>query len=160
MAGLWRRFISTSCMTSRLYSLILSWLQIPTIRQMIKFNIIGLSNFILDFSVYYFLTRDFAFWQHYYVLANAVSFAVAVTWSFFWNKYWTFRAGGRSYKQYVKFFTVYLISLMLSTLLLYWTVEYWHWLDLISKFVIAMVVMFWNFFMNKYWAFVGSNKSE
>ncbi len=128
----------------------------PVILQITKFAIIGVFNFILDFSIYWYLTRTMEFMQTNYLLAHSISFLAAVTSSFLMNRAWTFRAVETvsSYRrQYIKFFTVSLGGLLLSSLLLYLVVSHLQIMDLIGKFLVAIVVMFWNFSLNKLWTF-------
>jgi putative flippase GtrA len=66
----------------------------PTIIQFGKFVVIGFANAAVDFAVLYLLiivtgkATDGP-----YALFKTVSFLVATGHSYFWNKFWTFRAG-------------------------------------------------------------------
>jgi glycosyltransferase involved in cell wall biosynthesis len=63
-----------------------------THRQLVKYSIIGIINTFLDWGVYLGLTRIFAYFIQHYLFAKGISFCVAVTNSYFWNRYWTFRS--------------------------------------------------------------------
>lgn len=124
------------------------------IRQFIKFGIVGGMNTAIDYSIYYFLTRSFDYFQEHFLIANLMSFIIAVTNSFLWNKYWTFRDKGKKYHiQFPKFFMVNIIALTISQITLYLLVKELGMNDLISKAVAIVIALFWNFFMNKYWVF-------
>ena len=122
------------------------------LRQFVKFCIVGVSNVVLDFVVYIILTR---FFNIYYLLANAGSFLVAVTWSFFLNKNWTFRArlGENVREKYIKFFAANVVGIIIQTLLFYMFVEKIHMHDLLGKAASIVLVVFWNFTFSKYWVF-------
>jgi len=134
----------------------------PVINQLFKFAIIGVTSFLLDLGVYAALTRTSDFWRYYFIAANTVSFMVSVVWSFTWNKIWTFKSGrsGSTRRQYIKFLTVSLGGLVLSSILLYLAVKSWHIYDILAKFLIAIVVMFWNFNLNKFWTFRRARTSD
>ena len=127
----------------------------PFTKQLIKFAIIGVSSFIIDLLIYYALTRNFDFFGHNYLLANVISFMVAVIWSFLWNKFWTFRVKSRALimKEYFKFLTTALIGLAINSTLLYLAVSQLGIFDILAKFYVAIIVMIWNFSVNKFWTF-------
>ncbi len=126
----------------------------PWMRQLVKFALVGVSSFLLDLAIFLYLTR-FIFWfQQHYIIANAIAFFLTVMWSFNFNRLWTFKVMTRfSTKQYSKFLLVYSIGLVLSSCFLYLAVEKLHLYDVLAKFLVAIVVMMWNFSGNKFWTF-------
>jgi len=123
-----------------------------SVRQFMKFCIIGSTNVAIDFSIYFILTRLF---KIYFIIANVGSFLCAITWSFYMNKRWTFRhaLSGDMKKKYIKFFIVNAIGVTLQTLILYILVTFGEMHDLLSKCIAIVLVTFWNFFASKYWVF-------
>lgn len=127
------------------------FLKYPALKQFTKFCLVGFSNTAIDFLVYLFLTRLFLI---YFVLANACSFLLAVTWSFVFNKYWTFRNGEKKIKkQYLQFLFINIFGLILNTLFLYVLVTYLNFYDILAKIIAVIIILFWNFFANRYWTF-------
>lgn len=61
------------------------------LRQALKFLIVGVSNTLLDASLYFLLTRWLGFSTRR-TLAKAASYSVGVLNSFYWNRTWTFKA--------------------------------------------------------------------
>lgn len=123
----------------------------PVAKQFIKFCLVGLSNFAIDFLGYWLLTRFLGF---YYILAAILSFAVAVSWSFYFNQKWTFHYQGQDiYKKYLKFFIVNIVALVLNLFLLYVFVDLLKIFDLVAKLIAAVLVAFLNFGFNKFWTF-------
>lgn len=137
-------------------------IQRPGVRQFIKFCIVGSSSFTIDFGLSFIL--------HYYgrlsvEVANTISFTLAVTNGFFWNRRWTFRAVGlrRQREQYAMFFAVNVIGLILNVSIVKAVIfiETHTWLDqqpskpvfLAAKLAATAIVVFWNFFANKHWTF-------
>ena len=120
-------------------------------KQFIKFALVGTFNTLVDFTVYIFFTRVIT-WP--YLVAATLSFLVAVTSSFLLNRYWTFRVQNKNFvKEYCKFVLVASGGLLLSLSLLFILVERFYWYDLLAKLLIVLVVMNWNFFLQKYWTF-------
>lgn len=122
------------------------------VRQFIKFSIVGVGNTLIDFGFYIIATRLF---EWHYLAANTFSWLCAVCFSFTMNKFWTFRAGGSgaAVRQYAKFVVVSVISLLISIGLLHLFVDSFHIHDIVAKLLTIGVVVFWNFFMNKFWTF-------
>ncbi|HLC43591.1 MAG TPA: GtrA family protein [Patescibacteria group bacterium] len=57
--------------------------------QFIKFTVVGVTNTLVDWVVFYLLINSMLSDQH--SLAKVISFAVAVLNSYLWNTVWTFR---------------------------------------------------------------------
>ena len=89
------------------------WLAI--LRQITKFIIVGGLNTFLDFAVLNFLIAwsgvaaglDFSFFK-------GISFLVAGTNSYFWNKYWTFEFSAKKELQFLQFIVVSAIGLFIN----------------------------------------------
>ena len=132
----------------RLAQLLLRW---PNIEQFFIFAFIGVFNTIIDFSVYFALTRYAAV---YYIAANFFSFLTATTFSFFVNKRFTFQdRRAATAGQYMKFFVVTGIGFFLNTLILFISVHFLALHDFGGKIIAVIIVLFWNFGINKLWTF-------
>ena len=122
----------------------------PSIKQFIKFGLIGLLNTFIDLIAYVFFTRVL-FWH--YLVAALLAFVIAATSSFILNSYWTFVIQDKLKERYLKFFLVALGGLMWTELFLYILVDKFFWFDLWAKILTVLVVVNWNFFLQKYWTF-------
>lgn len=123
----------------------------PIAKEFIKFCFVGVTNLAVDILVYWFLTRAV---DLYYFYAAVLSFVVAVTWSFLINRRWTFRHQGSDLGgQYIKFFVANLISMAINLSLFYLFVDYLNVYDLLAKALVAIIVVFFNFSLNKFWTF-------
>lgn len=119
-------------------------------RQFVKFCIVGTSNLAIDFSVYLFFTRVIGL---YFIVANVGAFLVAVTWSFYWNKRWTFQHEEREFnQQYVKFVLTNIVGIILQTSLLFVLVRFFGWYDIWAKAFAVVAASVWNFSTTKFWA--------
>lgn len=126
----------------------------PITKEMTKFAFVGIANTMIDFSVYIFLTRLVFFFDQYQILANIFAFMVAMSFSFYANRSWTFRDRHRAVKeQYVKFFIVRSIGFVANQSMFVLLVYGLHFYDLLAKIAIAITVFFWSFFLSRYWVF-------
>ena len=83
--------------------------------QLVKYNIVGVINTLVDFLVYQLLT----YLGMKYAIAQCISYSCGILNSYFFNSRWTFkRYSGRSKKEFIYFVAVNLVSMGLSVLLL------------------------------------------
>lgn len=117
----------------------------------LRYCVVGGSGTILDLGLLYALVEYARFDV---ILASIISFAAATGNNFYWNKRWTF--GDRSprvIKQYTKFAIVSLLGLGLNTLLLATLVHLLGVWYIGAKLCATLVILVWNFTMNKFWTF-------
>lgn len=117
--------------------------------QLIKYNIVGIINTLVDFVVYQALT----YLGMRYAIAQCISYSCGILNSYFFNSRWTFKGeGGR--KEFICFVAVNLLSMGLSVLLLKVCYDILH-IDsnLISKAIVTPIVMLVNFFGSKLFVF-------
>lgn len=126
-------------------------LENKSLRQFIKFGIVGASGTLVDWVFYFALTR----WGHlFYLVAKTISFVVAAINNYIWNRVWTFKSTEKNItKQFLKFFIVSAIGLGFNLLIMKFVVERLKWSDLIGLVLATAVVMIWNFLVNKFWTF-------
>ena len=121
------------------------------IKQVIKFGTVGVANTVLDFAVLNLLAGLLG-WP--VLISNTISFSVAVTNSFFMNKYWTFEdREGKTHLQFGGFILVALVGLAVSDILVYWLAEGVGWHYNWAKIVSILPVFVWNFWASKYLIF-------
>src|SRR3989339_1969495 len=129
-------------------------------QQFIRYAIVGAVNTGLDFGMYIGLTRGFTFWREHYLLANALVFAVVVTWSFFWNKHWTFKNSEPKHKtQYAKFVLATLGGIAITEGVLFVGVDWLGMDGILSKVIAGPLVIAWNFSAYRFWAFASPTTS-
>ena len=133
-----------------------------------KFAFVGITGAIVDFGILnlFSLVLNFPL-----VLAQAISFVCAVLNNFLWNRYWTYpdsRSKAVS-KQVLQFFIINIIGIAIRTPLIPWLDQIigqmLSRLDLnlpVSNTVISqnlalaiaiLIVLFWNYFANRYWTY-------
>lgn len=124
------------------------------IEKFIKFSLVGLVNTIIDFSIFFGLTRLLVFFEPHYLLANLLAFTIANMFSFIANKHWTFGNQSKSYlAQYYKFLSVSLLALAAVQLTLYLLISSFGVWDLVAKIAALLVSVIIGFLGSRWWAF-------
>lgn len=136
----------------------------------LRFAVVGTIGALVDFSTFHFLESVIgvrALW------ASVFSFTAAITSNFIWNRFWTY-SDSRSkpiHYQVVMFFVVNIIGLGIRTPIFAFLESPLRSLFARLGFlphgivtsdrlgytfalgVAVVVVMFWNFFVNRYWTY-------
>jgi putative flippase GtrA len=125
----------------------------PTVRQLLKFCIVGTINTGVDFSAYIFMTRAFDYWGERLVAAGVISYCCGMISSFALNNFWTFRRDRDGLAQRApKFLLVTFSGLAWNALIFYALISFGSY-DLLAKAVATICVIAWNFTLYKKWAF-------
>lgn len=112
--------------------------------QIIKFSLIGGLNFLVDFTIYLFLTRIVLF---YFLLANLISFLIANSISFLLNKNFAFQDKNKNnlFTKYLKFLSLTIASVIISSCVLFICVNYLEISDIYGKIIGTILGAIWNF---------------
>lgn len=125
-----------------------------TVFQFIKFGIVGVSNTLINYAVYFILV----YFGVHYLAGNAVGFFVSVANAFYWNNRVVFRRQEGRGRNLLHAFVKSLISYSFSSLFLT-SVLLYLWVDClqISPYLAAIINLAitvpLNFVLNKFWAF-------
>ncbi len=127
----------------------------PVLKQFFKFSLVGGFNAIVDFTVYFSLTRGFDWFKQNYLIANALAFVGAVTCSFFLNNHWTFsdRRVKLEPASYLGFVGISLLTLAVIEFILYQLVNNLGVFDLFAKLAILLISAIMNFCLSRLWIF-------
>ncbi len=134
----------------------------------LKFAVVGIVGFIVDFSTFNLFRNLFLFSAE---VASIFSFTVAVLSNFLFNRFWTY-PDSRSKSiigQLTQFLMVNIIGLLIRTvifsLIVPRIIDFFQNMDLsfflspeilgenLALVIVVIVVMFWNFFINRYWTY-------
>src|SRR4030042_6010854 len=140
------------------------FLKYPTLKQMTKFAMTGFVSAILDFLIYIFLTRSFAFWRFHYLWANFLAYIISVAAIYDWVRRWIFKLQCLPYNekeslemslspqeeknihiQYFKFLFISSVAFIFNTIGLYFMVEFLFINDILSKAIAGFIVWFFRF---------------
>jgi putative flippase GtrA len=136
----------------------------------LRFAVVGVIGAVVDFGLANLLTRAF---HVPLVIAGAISFVAAILSNFTWNRYWTYPDSRTKpvSKQLVQFGIISVMGLLIRVPLLYFLEPVMEGLaetlglgfppildakaigDNITLAIAVVVVMFWNFFANRYWTY-------
>ena len=147
------------------------------LKQFSKFIVVGFSNFIVSFVVFYLYYNYWKLSGIFYsllgqagrnlenivlqagaasldaTLANIVGYSAGIINSFTWNKLWTFEAKKKTAKQFGRFLVLNLFCLLLSSAFLFVFTDYLGWAYLPVWFVTMGIITLVNFAVSKYWVF-------
>jgi putative flippase GtrA len=119
--------------------------------QLFKFGVVGGTGYVVNLIVFALLTEAFGI---HHIVAAVLSFCVAVSNNFLWNRHWTFQATeGHAGFQAARFFMVSLLALGVNLLFLYLLVDVASAPELPSQAIAVAGAMPFNFLGNKLWTF-------
>ena len=152
------------------------------LKQFSKFIVVGFSNFIVSFVVFYFFYNYWKLSAIFYsllgqagrnlenivlqagaasldaTLANIVGYSAGIINSFTWNKLWTFEARKKTAEQFGRFLALNLFCLLLSSTFLFVFTDYLGWAYLPVWFITMGIITLVNFAVSKYWVFIEENQ--
>lgn len=125
------------------------------IKKFFKYSIVGVSGTILDL-VFLFIFVEFLFLG--VILGSVLSFIIAATNNFIFNKIWTFNNKSKEYRhQYIKFLLVSIVGLIITVFLMFvfnTLIGIWY---ILAKLMTSGIVLMWNFLGNRLWTFKPDN---
>lgn len=124
-------------------------------RNLILYGIIGCCSSGLDFLLYTLFVSVFGW---HYILSNCISVLAGITTSFTLNRNFNFKVKDKTRKRFAIFLTVGLCGMMLSNLILYVCISMMSLNKIISKLLSIVLVVFFQFLVNKYVTFKPSEK--
>ncbi len=134
----------------------------------LKFAVVGTIGFFVDFVSYNIIRLTIGFSPE---ISSVLSFCAAVTSNFLFNRYWTYpdSRSKRIINQLIQFSIVNIIGLVIRTVvfsvihnpLIAMFKNFGNGLGIsanilgenLSLAIVVIIVMFWNFFINRYWTY-------
>jgi putative flippase GtrA len=151
---------------------ILKLRQSPEFSRFLKFLVVGALGFVIDFGVYNLLGLFYNDPTTYADdnIRQAISFSCAVVSNALWNYFWIYPEAKQSNqaKKFVKFLIVSVLGLGIRSLIYTPILSFWHLTeqplhltenlnkllaDNLALATVVLVVLFWNFFANRYWTY-------
>ncbi len=136
----------------------------------LRFAVVGLIGAVVDFGTFNLLTGVFDFPA---IWSSVISFIAAIVSNFTWNRFWTYpdSRSKRLTVQITEFTIISLVGLVIRTPLFaalegplqnfFASLSFQFPAPISPKFlghnfalaIAVVVVMFWNFFVNRYWTY-------
>ena len=134
----------------------------------IRFAIVGTIGAVIDIGFFNLLAHLIAIPV---LISQGISFSLAVISNFIWNRYWTYPDSRQKSlsRQLFQFIMVSVAGLIVRTLIFDYLEQSLIWISaqvipesLVSPVVVGhnlalgtviVVILFWNFFINRYWTF-------
>ena len=127
----------------------------PTVRQFVKYGIVGASNTVLTFVVYTVLVLDVGV---PYVIALILGYIAGSLNSYLLNRRWTFRAGHLAHASVgPRFAIVQLVAIGANTGLLILFVDDLHVHKILAQAILTVPVLAVTFFVNRAWSFAAAS---
>ncbi len=135
----------------------------------IKFAVVGISGTLIDIGLFNLFNQKFGIHPNY---AKAYSFSLAVFNNFFWNRIWTYPESKTLpfIRQFSQYLMVSIVGLLIN-LTIFATLDT-RFIQLSDAFLpvdfflspitvghniavifATLVVLFWNYFANRFWTF-------
>ena len=127
------------------------------LERFLKFMVVGTIGFVIDFGTLNLLVLLAGMDV---LVANTISFSLAVLSNFTWNRLWTYpdSRSKQARSQLVQFAIVNVVGWGITTFVLWALTPIFT--DLIgrlgynlAKAIATIIVLFWNFFVNRYWTY-------
>ena len=126
------------------------WLEDPTVRQFVKYGVVGASNTVLTFVVYTILVTlglD-------YLVAVVLGYCAGSLNSYFLNRHWTFRARDIAHTTAgTRFAIVQAVAIAANVLLLYVFVHHLGIAKIPAQALLTLPILAVTFFVNRWWSF-------
>lgn len=116
--------------------------------QIIKFSLVGVLNTVIGYGVFFISSLYIN-----YLLALIFSHIVGVIHSFIWNKYWVFRSSKNKIREFLKFYSVYGVMLLINIAMLYYFVSILNISPQISQLILLPFLTILTYTGHKYWSF-------
>jgi len=121
-----------------------------TIKQAIKYGVVGVSNTLITAIVIWIMMKIFGFSD---ITSNITGYVAGVLNSFVWNKQWTFRSSAGWISSAIRFMAVFGVCYLLQL----WLLLYLNKTLIIDPYYNQLIAMAFytviNFVMNKYFTF-------
>ncbi len=121
---------------------------------LVLYGIIGSFSSGLDFLIYTLLVQLVGL---QYLVANCISVVAGISTSFYLNRNYNFKVKDHTKRRFSIFLTVGLCGLVMSNLILYLCIDNLGMDKLTSKLLSILLVVFFQFLVNKYLTFKPTN---
>lgn len=116
------------------------------ISQIVKFGVVGVSAFFIDYSIMIVLTELL---KINYLISSGISFSVSVIFNYILSVYWVFEVEKNKREEFTVFLVLSLIGLGINQLIMWIVVSNLHIFYMLAKIFATCIVMVYNFITRK-----------
>ena len=117
------------------------------INQILKFGVVGVIAFLIDYGLLYILTE---YANIYYLISSIISFTVSLIFNYILSIKWVFDVTKKqTYKEVFVFVVLSVIGLGINQLVMYLGSDIMYIYYMLTKLVATVIVMIWNFITRK-----------
>ena len=117
-----------------------------SLRQLIRYLLVGFSSFALDYGIFALLYRGFGVME---VVANSVSVFIAFWYNFLLNRWWSFGSEEAMGRQMMQYLLLMLFNMGFSNLFIYITHQWVGLNPMFGKILAMAMIVLWNFVIYK-----------
>ncbi|NTV31140.1 GtrA family protein [candidate division WWE3 bacterium] len=118
--------------------------------QFIRYALVGVSGVTVDFFIFFVLTHLL---HVNYLIANVLSVCSGITNNFTWNMLFTFNKRDIILTRFIRFFTVGIGGLIISSMIMFILVDVIKMYVLIAKGLTLIVITFLQYNLNRKYSF-------
>ena len=123
-------------------------------RELVAYGVVGVMTTVINMAVFWLFNKPLAI---HYTVANIIAWVLAVVFAFFANKVFVFENHGWSgavvLHEAVTFFLSRIASLLVDMAGMALMISVLHCDEMVSKFVVNIVVILINYVLGKFWVF-------
>jgi len=115
--------------------------------QLSKFIIVGISNTIISYLVFIVAFNSLLISNAF--ASQAISYSAGIVWSFYWNEKWTFSSEIKRSTLLVRFFSLQITLLFLSSFVMGFAAKNLNWNITLMWFLVMGFITVTNFVFSK-----------
>lgn len=118
-----------------------------------RFLLVGVTNFLVSYAVFLLAMWALPALAVRAMVAQALSYAAGIGWSFLWNRRYTFQSAGPANAQFRRFLVLQLALLACSSLAIGWLVDGAGLSAHVAWFAVMTIVTLANYTLSRRWVF-------
>lgn len=126
------------------------------IKKILKFICVGISNTIISLIIYYCLK----FIGVNYLISMAVGYIISSITGYFLNKIWVFKDKNKKIKSLLRYYILYISSLLLNLAFTYFQVDILNISDNIAPLFTIIIITVYNYIVSNNWVFNSNFKFD
>jgi len=123
--------------------------------QFTKYFLVGFSGLFLDLATLIFFKEFFGLNATIAVILNQI---LMLTYNFLLNKYWSFKNTEMPHKQIIRYLTLAGLNYLFSVGMMYFFNHIYEFDYRLVRIATIAMMVFWNFFLYKFWVYKAENK--